>query len=179
MQTDQITISGHVFNVPLRYTEGHELSAGEASALNQTLHENIRNNLAKQAKDGTLTQEAVDKYSAEYQFGVRSGGTTRDPVQAEAIRIAKQKITAAMKQAGKKVSDVDSSALNEAAKALVQRDPQIVQLAQERVSQAQALATGDLADLIASIPAKAEDASPAPAPQAGNADGAADAPQAQ
>jgi hypothetical protein len=31
---DQITISSKIFNVPLRYEEGHELSAGEAIALN-------------------------------------------------------------------------------------------------------------------------------------------------
>jgi len=170
MSSEQITIGGSAFNVPLRYEEGHELTPGEASALNQTFHENIRNNLAKQAKDGVLTQAIVDKYATEYAFGVRAGGATRDPVQAEAMRIAKSKITAAIKAAGKKVSDVETSALNEAAKALIARDPAITTMAQERVAQAQALATGDLADLIGSLPTKATD---------GAADGAADAPQAQ
>src|SRR6266446_4903096 len=68
-QMEQITIAAQTFNVPLRYEEGHELSAGEASALNQTYHENIRNNLAKKAKEGTLTQADVDAYASEYQFG--------------------------------------------------------------------------------------------------------------
>jgi hypothetical protein len=153
MPSEQITIGGKSFNVPLRYEEGHELSAGEASALNQTFHENIRNNLAKAAKDGTLTQEAVDQYASGYQFGVRAGGATRDPVQAEAMRIAKAKITAALKGAGKKVADVEVSALNAAAKALIDRDPQITQLAQQRVQEQQALATGDLADLIGNLQA--------------------------
>lgn len=155
MPSEQITIGGASYNVPLRYEEGHELTAGEASALNQTFHENIRNNLSKQAKDGTLTQEAVDAYANEYQFGIRSGGATRDPVQAEAMRIAKSKITAALKAAGKKVGDVETSALNEAAKALIARDSQIMELARQRVAESQALATGDLSELIAGIPAKA------------------------
>lgn len=168
MPSEQITISGTAFNVPLRYEEGHELSAGEASALNQTFHENIRNNLSKTAKEGTLTQEAVDAYAAGYQFGVRSGGggATRDPVMSEAIKIAKAKLSASLKAAGKKVSDVDPAALTEAAKALVARDGAILELAKERVAQAQALATGDLGDLIASLPAKAAEATaPAQPPQ--------------
>jgi hypothetical protein len=53
MSMEQITIAGQSFNVPIRYEEGHELTSGEASALNQTYHENIRNNLAKKAKEGT------------------------------------------------------------------------------------------------------------------------------
>lgn len=167
MQTEQITIAGSTYNVPVRYEEGHELSAGEASALNQTYHENIRNNLAKQAKEGTLTQEAVDAYAASYAFGIRSGGgASRDPVMAEAMRIAKSKITAALKAAGKKVSDIETSALNDAAKALIDRDPQITELAKTRVAESQALATGDLADLISALPAKApEAAATAPAEQ--------------
>lgn len=159
---EQITIAGATYNVPVRYEEGHELTAGEASALNQTFHENIRNNLAKQQKEGTLTQEAVDKYAAEYQFGVRSGGggVSRDPVMSEAMRLAKGRITAGLKAKGKKVSDVDPSALTAAAKALIERDGTILELAKERVAQAQSVATGDLSDLIASLPAKAVEEQP-------------------
>lgn len=156
MPSEQITIGGNTYNVPLRYEEGHELSAGEASALNQTFHENIRNNLAKQAKDGNLTQEAVDAYAASYQFGIRSGGASRDPVQSEAMRIAKSKITAALKAAGKKVGDLETSQINEAAKALVERDPSITELAKARVAEQQQLAVGDLSDIIGSIAAKAQ-----------------------
>src|SRR5882724_10133517 len=103
-QVEQITIAGSTYNVPVRYEEGHELTAGEASALNQTFHENIRNNLAKLAKDGLLTQEKVDEYSGTYQFGVRAAGAgvSRDPVMSEAMRIAKKQIAELLKKSGKK-----------------------------------------------------------------------------
>ena len=45
--TDEITIAGQVFSVPVRYAAGHVLTEGEASALNQTYHENLRNNFAR------------------------------------------------------------------------------------------------------------------------------------
>ena len=72
--TQAITIAGARFTVPLRYAEGHVLTAGEANALNQTYLENCRNNLSGKAKDGTLTQEIVDQYAASYVFGQRTGG---------------------------------------------------------------------------------------------------------
>src|SRR5258705_1665321 len=104
---EQITIAGSSFAVPVRHQEGHELTAGEASALNQTFHENIRNNLAKKAKEGVLTQDEVDTYANGYAFGVRTGGggAPRDPVMSEALRIAKDQVKAARKQTGRKVSE--------------------------------------------------------------------------
>ena len=50
MQTHDVTIAGNVFAVPLRYAAGHVITEGEASALNQTLCENVRNNLAPKIK---------------------------------------------------------------------------------------------------------------------------------
>lgn len=159
---EQITISGKVFNAPLRYEEGHELSAGEASALNQTYHENLRNNFAKRVKEavenGGFDQDALqtefDKYAQDYQFGVRSGGggAPRDPVMAEAINIAKGKIREALK---KKQQKADAAAITEAAKKLVSKNPAIMDLARERVAQAQAAATADLDDILSDIPEKA------------------------
>src|SRR6476646_11844528 len=75
---DEITIQGQVFRVPLRYAAGHTLTEGEASALNQTLHENLRNNFAKKVNEGTeagvpkeTLQQQLDDYANDYQFGVR------------------------------------------------------------------------------------------------------------
>ncbi len=167
---ETITIAGAPYQVPVRYEEGHELTAGEASALNQTFHENIRNNLAKKAKEGSLTQAEVDAYSGSYQFGVRVGGgaPTRDPVMSEALRIAKDQIKAALKKKGRKVSDVEASAINEAAKKLVGQNPQILELAKQRVAEQQAAATEDLSSLVADIPAKPAEAPATPAtPPAG------------
>lgn len=154
---EQITIAGHSFNVPVRYQEGHELTSGEASALNQTYHENIRNNLAKRAKEGTLTQEDVDAYAADYQFGVRAagtGGATRDPVMSEAMRIAKKQLGEMLKKAGKKIGDYEVSAINSAAKALLDKSPEILDIARQRVAEQQSLAQADLGDILGGLTEK-------------------------
>lgn len=159
---EQITIAGSTFNVPVRYEEGHELTAGEASALNQTYHENIRNNLAKKAKEGTLTQEEVDSYAEGYQFGVRAAGAgvSRDPVMSEAMRIAKKQIAELLKKSGKKVGDYTVETINGAAKALLAKDPAIMDLARQRVQEQQSLASADLGDILSGLAAKPEAAQP-------------------
>ena len=91
--TQAITIAGTRFTVPVRYAEGHVLTAGEANALNQTYLENCRNNLSGRAKDGTLTQEIVDQYAASYVFGQRTGGfASGDPVESMALTIARKRV---------------------------------------------------------------------------------------
>lgn len=100
----EITIQGLGFIVPQPFAEGHVLTAGEASALNQTFAENLRNNFASEVKeakdkwkvdqgndpkaegfdkievpldqlDKDTLQEKFDAYAAEYEFGVRRSGT--------------------------------------------------------------------------------------------------------
>lgn len=153
---EQITIAGSPYNVPLRYEEGHELTAGEASALNQTYHENIRNNLAKLAKEGLLTQEKVDEYAGTYQFGIRAAGVgvSRDPIMSEAMRIAKKQIAELLKKSGKKVADYTVETINGAAKALLAKDPAILELAKQRVAEQQSLASQDLGDILSGLTAK-------------------------
>lgn len=172
---ETITIAGHAFQVPLRYKEGDELSAGEASALNQTYHENLRNNFAKKVKEGTdagvgldVLQDQLNAYAAEYQFGVRSGGGggPRDPVMTEGMRIARDKVKEQLKAAianpqskyyNRKISDFKAEVIGEAAKALLARDPAILELAKKRVAELQSAATSDLSDLIGGMePAPAE-----------------------
>jgi hypothetical protein len=157
-----ITIAGHPFTVPSRYEEGHELTAGEASALNQTLRENVRNNLAK--KEG-LTQEQVNEYATHYEFGVRTPGAGRqsDPVMAEAMRLAKALLKDKLKAAGKKA---DADAINEAAKNLLshaQYGPPIMEKAKARVAEAQSIASAELGDIINSIPEKQPEVATTPA----------------
>lgn len=162
---EQITIAGSLYNVPMRYEEGHELSAGEASALNQTFHENIRNNLAGKIKKGeSVTQAEVDAYAESYQFGVRSGGggAVRDPIMSEALRIAKKQVGDMIRKKGKKVADYEASAITGAAQALIAKDPQILELAKQRVAEQQALASDDLGDILSGLVEKP--AAPAEAP---------------
>lgn len=161
---ETITIAGHSFSVPNRYEEGHELTANEASALNQTYHENLRNNFAKKvesAKNGADRvpdekladlQTELDKYAEDYEFGVRTGGGgTRDPVMAEAMRIAREKIFEHLKKKGKKRKDIESSAITEAAKKLIDKTPAILALAKQRVEETQAAAASELDSVVAQI----------------------------
>jgi len=157
---EQITIAGKTFNAPLRYEEGHELSAGEASALNQTYHENLRNNFAKRVKDateaGAFDQDAMqsefDAYAAEYQFGVRTGGgATRDPVMSEALNIARGMIRAALKKKGLAQKSVEPAVITAKAKELIGKRPEIMELAKTRVAEAQAAASDDLSDFVSDV----------------------------
>lgn len=155
----ELSIAGSAFTVMERYEEGHELTAGEASALNQTLRENVRNNLAK--KEG-LTQEQVDAYATEYQFGVRTtgAGRTSDPVMAEYMRLAKDKIKQMLKAKGKKA---EADAITLAAKNMLNTEhgKPIWALAQQRVQEQQSLAADALDDIVAGIPEKAPEAAEA------------------
>jgi hypothetical protein len=171
---EQITIAGHSFNVPVRYEEGHELTAGEASALNQTYHENLRNNFAKTVKEATdagnadlgALQAKLDEYAASYQFGVRSGGggATRDPIMSEAMRIAKKQIGDLIKAKGGKVSDYAGEAITNAAKALLARPEgeKILEVARARVEEQKSLAANNLDDLLSGMATKPPAEQPAP-----------------
>ena len=146
----QVTIQGHLFNVEDRYSEGHELSENEAAALNQTLHENFRNNFAKKVEEKlngresleedeiTELQAELDDYAESYEFGIRGGGAVRDPVMSEAMRLMRDKITKHMKAKGVKRKDVDAKEITEQARKLIEKNPHVLELARQRVEQLQA-----------------------------------------
>lgn len=122
------TIADLSVKVPAPYAAGpHELTEGEANALNQTIAENISNNLRKKLNDGVTegegenattrpytdeeAQKLVDEYVADYEVGVRRSGSgearVTDPVEREARKIARQKAVELVKQQGGKPSDFD------------------------------------------------------------------------
>lgn len=156
---EDVTIAGQTFSLSNPYEEGHVVSAGEASQLNQVRHENIRNNFAAKVKkaveDGTLNVEGLqaelDSYDSTYQMGVRtrSGGTGRvaDPVQREARSIAKEVLTLALKGQGKKISDVEAATLKTTIDTLLVKHPEWVEKARERVESRRAEAEAAAADL--------------------------------
>lgn len=166
--TEQITIAGHAFHAPIRYAEGHELTAGEASQLNQVLHENLRNNFAKSVKDAieagafdhAAFQHKFSEYADAYEMGVRTGGGggSRDPIMTAAMNIAREIIKTALKKKGKKVSDIDPKAINEAAKTLISkgdaRSEEIMSQARARVEATKEAAGEDLLDLVGDLPSK-------------------------
>jgi len=170
MSTDEITIAGQVFTVPVRYAEGHVLTAGEASALNQTYHENLRNNFASNVKaarvvpaeteggeagsrelsesDVAALQAKLDEYAAEYQFGVRAAGSSRapvDPVEREAISLAKDAVRAALKKQDKKA---DAEQVATLAALLVEKNPQFRIVAAQRIEASKAVAGASLDDIL-------------------------------
>lgn len=157
---EAFTIAGQTFQVVQPYAEGHVLTSGEASALNQTYAENIRNNFAARVKDaveaGTFDQEVfqgqLDDYMGEYEFGVRRGGGGRsgDPVMAEAMTIARDKVRQAIKRAGKhKLSDVPASEITRLAKELISsgKYPQIMEAAKARVDAQRDVADVEIGDV--------------------------------
>lgn len=108
---------GHVFSVSDKYAEGHVLTAVEAAALNRLRAENISHHirgksLADVTKDVPLTPEQIAAAEAEvaeldqtYEFSMGTGSGTRtvDPVEREAMAIARVEVTKAVKREGKKV----------------------------------------------------------------------------
>jgi len=147
---DQITIQGLTFNVPDRYTEGHVLTANEASALNQTYHENLRNNFAKKVKDAgespdvEALQASLDEYAAAYQFGVRVAGAPRapaDPVGKEAFAVAREAVRGKLREKGINPSAVDAKQLGElVAGALEKYKDRFYTIAAKRIADREALA---------------------------------------
>lgn len=142
---DQITIQGESFRVPIRYHAGHTLNEGEASALNQTLHENLRNNFAKRVSDGKeagvpkeTLQQQLDDYAADYQFGVRTGGGgfRGDPVMTLAMNAARELVRQAIKLKNLDADEWPASRISQAAKALLDQQGEngkIIQTARRTV----------------------------------------------
>jgi hypothetical protein len=157
---DQITIQGQTFKVPLRYAAGHALTEGEASALNQTYHENLRNNFANKVRDGveaglsTATlQQQLDDYAQEYQFGQRvggGGGFRGDPVMTLAMNIARDMVRTAIKAKQLDADEWPASRVSQAAKALLDsqgEDGKIVSAARKQVETERAVAQENMATI--------------------------------
>jgi len=130
--------------VPQPYAAGpHTLTEGEASALNQTVAENLSNNLRAKVlagrpaieagtnEDGSkrkaeparrYTQEEVqalaDSYLTDYEIGVRRSGSGEpritDPVEREARKIARQRAVDYVKENGGKPADFDMAPITDA-----------------------------------------------------------------
>jgi hypothetical protein len=161
MNEQTITIAGKSFVVSSPYVEGdlgRPLTAGEAHTLNQTRHENIRNNFAKkvkEAKEGEDLQSLISKYDEDYEFGVRGegGGVSRDPVEVEARGLARAAIKA--KLAEKKQS-ADAKQINAAVETLLAspKGERFREVARTRVEEKQRIAqaaSAEMGDVLASI----------------------------
>jgi hypothetical protein len=144
------TVIRHIHNMKFEmytpYTAGDVLNSEEANTLNQTRCENLRNNLAdaiwqakEQAeKDGTpldtdSLQKLVTDYDLTYEFGVRRGGGGRigDPVESEAMDMARELVREAFKKRGTPIKDIPGGAprVTELAREVLEKHPQIRQRA--------------------------------------------------
>lgn len=142
---DQIVIQGQTFKVPLRYKAGDTLKENEAAALNQTYHENLRNNFASRVRDGVeegkgldVLQQQFDDYANDYQFGVRTGGGgyRGDPVMTLSMNIARELVRQAIKAKGLDTEDWPASRVSTTAKALLDQqgaDGAIVATARKQI----------------------------------------------
>ena len=125
------TIAGFSVNVPQPYNAGEPLTEITAAMLNQTFAENISNNMRKTLNAGLVAEEgqeaqpytdataqtAIDKYVAEYEPGVRRGGSGEaritDPVEREARKLAKKAVTDLIKSQGGKTAHFEVDELTE------------------------------------------------------------------
>jgi hypothetical protein len=127
------------------YEEGHTLTENEAAALNQTYMENLGNNYrgkiqkalddAKVESIDGLPADVRDKlvsdfieYQNGYEIGVR-GTRESDPVRAQALQIAKEKVREALKRKGFTLKGVGKDQINSLAEQALQRNPQIMETA--------------------------------------------------
>lgn len=163
---ETITIQGLEFSVHSPYQEGHPLTAEEASVLNQTFHENLRNNFAGYVKDArnehgddlpqnvlAELQKEFEDYAREYKFGTRRAGTRApaDPVEAEAFKMAKEAIRLKLKEKGRSAA---AAQIADAAATLLssEKGEAYRTAAKRRVQEAQKIASESLQDILDSIP---------------------------
>lgn len=158
----EITIKNELFIVPTPYAEGHVLTANEANALNQTYHENLRNNFAsavtaalQDAKAGTAPfnrdalQAALDEYIAEYEFGSRRQGSVAvDPVTKIALRIARDLVKKALIKQEKSVKDYSAEQIAALAEGVLAKHPHIRESAQQEYDIKKAAAATVLDDIV-------------------------------
>lgn len=154
MAYDQITIQGQTFRVPIRYQSGHVLTENEADALNQTYHENLRNNFASKVRDGSeagvsleTLQQQLDDYAADYQFGARGGGGPRDPVMTLAMGVARELIRNAIKNKGLDPDEWPATRISQAARQYLDQqgpDGKIIARARQQIEEERELAKSSL-----------------------------------
>lgn len=138
------TIAGKEFSVPQPFTKGYALSDNEASALNQLVIENTRNNFAGRIKRATEdkkpqpTQADLDAYLADYNFGERRA-TTGDPVEREAIALSEGHVRKAIVKAGKKLADYSAKDIRAKALDTLAKNPKLRDQAAAIVKQREAI----------------------------------------
>lgn len=160
-------IDGQTYKITAPYSAGHALNEAEARVLNQVRSENIGNNLRAKLKelhakgDGGLEEAIglVAKADEEYVFTIAntgSGARKLDPIEREALNIAKDIIKAHLAKTGRSMSKVPDGETEDSwaekieghLDALTTRDD-VVKLAKQRAGAKQKVVDAALGDLAA------------------------------
>lgn len=175
------TIQNIPFEAAAPYAEGHVLSKQEAAVLNQTRVENLRNNFAGVIKkklealskeepprtelsDDEIAglKEEFASYEDSYEFqGKRTSRAPVDPVKREAVRMAKDTITAALRGKGIEPKNLVEGKMEELISGYLDKNPQVLEEAKARVEAAKALANDALAGIDLEGAVKVEEAAKA------------------
>lgn len=86
-------------------------------------------------------------YVTEYEFGVRRTGTSRgpvDPVEREAVSMAREKVKVALKKKGLNLKDVDAETINKAVEQVLEKYPVIREQAAQVVAMRSEVAADEL-----------------------------------
>lgn len=155
--TKTITIQGVMATVSQPYAEGHTITEAEAKALNQVRAENIANNKRREIKEmleaegatpesvAKDVQKIVSAYDAEYVFTLASVSTrkTVDPLEKMARKIARDAISAKLKELGKTqkeyLAEHGDDAINSKIAELSEH-PQVIEAAKAALKESEKLA---------------------------------------
>jgi len=159
MSTKTIQILGEKYEISAPYVAGHALSEAEAKVLNQTRGENIGNNFRKSVKDAlaladetarsaalTKILEEITAYDKEYVFTVSGTHQVVDPVEREALKLAKAAVMAKLKADGRDIKAIDKEKLEAAIEKVALRED-ILKAAKKRVSELKKSTETSLEDL--------------------------------
>lgn len=157
------------FHVTDKYAPGHILNLEEASALNQLLRENLRNNYAKEVEgaiekatkeERALSAEEISalrdnfhSYAATYTFASkREPKAPFDPIKREAHKIASSMVLEALAKKGKKKADLAEGIFDKLISDTVERNINgVMDEAKRRVEATKAAASDSLGDLLGDL----------------------------
>lgn len=148
----------HEVNIGQPYAVGHVLTDVEASTLNQTWTENVRNNIAPTVRklvDPTPEeiQEIVSAYEKTYAFGssTRRSGPA-DPVGKETLRLIRNHVTTMLSTKGLTKKGIGTEKFNTVVTAVLTHDdhgPKFRAIAVENVNRASEVSADILDSLLA------------------------------
>lgn len=162
----QFKIKGYTFEISTPYSEGHQLTPGEAQAFNNLRTENIQNNFRsfvneqiKRLSPGELLPDSVlqalqaqlTQYDQEYTFAQKSTRTRLGDIEREARAIALERVRVELQQASQSDPTFDPMAWDEQKTSdLVARYallPAVIEEARARVAAHRSALAGGMEDL--------------------------------